>query len=131
MTIQTQLALMPTYVKHDDVAFIYCGDKQHPDDYDVTSIMHPYDGRVYKFVPETMGWEVNLDGEWEKIRVERNKRIEAFRWKIDRQRDLIDLGLADPATLTPLLQYVQELRDIPQTNTDPLTVVFPDEPAIV
>lgn len=119
---------VPTYVKHDDLASIYSGDKMHRDDYDVTSNMHPFDGNSYRYAPETESWELNLDSAWVKVREERNKKIEAFRWKVDRQRDLIDLGLAEAATLTPLLQYVQALRDIPQTFTDPFAVVFPDEP---
>ena len=124
------LVNVPTYVSHENLGFIYSGDKMHRDDYDVTSNMHPFDGNSYRYVPETESWELNLDAVWVKVREERNKKIEAFRWKIDRQRDLIDLGLADSATLTPLLQYVQALRDKPQTNTDPYAVDFPNEPEV-
>lgn len=119
-----------TYVSHDNLGHVYCGDKIHRDDYDVTSNMHPFDGNKYQYVPETNSWEINLDAIWALVREERNKKIEAFRWRIDRQRDLIDLGLASSDTLTPLLEYVQALRDVPQTNTDPREVVFPDEPPI-
>ena len=125
-----EIVTVPTFVKHDDLSFIYSGDKDHPDDYEVTSNMHPFDGRAYTYVPETQSWELNLDAVWVTVREERNKRIEAFRWKIDRQRDLVDLGLAPASSLLPLLQYVQVLRDIPQTNTDPLAVVFPEEPTV-
>lgn len=125
-----QIVSVPVFVKHDDLGFIYSGDKDHPNDYEVTSNMHPFDGRAYRYVPETQGWELNLDAVWVTVREERNKRIEAFRWKIDRQRDLVDLGLAPASSLLPLLQYVQVLRDIPQTNTDPLAVVFPEEPVV-
>jgi hypothetical protein len=127
-SFNTIIVNTPTYVSHDDLGFIYSGDKLHRDDYDVTSKMHPFDGNSYRYVPETESWELNLDSVWVKVREERNKKIDAFRWKVDRQRDLIDLGLAEAATLTPLLQYVQALRDIPQTFTDPFAVVFPDEP---
>ena len=119
---------VPTFVKHDDLGVLYSGDKIHPDDYEVTSNMHPFDGLSYRYVPETSSWQVNPDAQWVKVREERNAKIEAFRWRIDRQRDLIDLALADPSTLVPLLQYVQALRDIPQTNTDPFAVIFPAEP---
>ena len=125
-----EIVTVPTFVKHDDLSFIYSGDKDHPDDYEVTSNMHPFDGRAYTYVPETQSWELNLDAVWVTVREERNKRIEAFRWKIDRQRDLVDLGLAPASSLLPLLQYVQVLRDIPQTNTDPLAGVFPEEPTV-
>lgn len=125
-----RIVTVPTYVSHEDLSFIYSGDKMHRDDYDVTSNMHPFDGFAYTYVPETQSWVLNVDSVWAKVREERNKKIEAFRWKIDRQRDLVDLGLADQSSLLVLLQYVQALRDIPQTNTDPFAVVFPDEPEV-
>jgi hypothetical protein len=130
MPVETQKVWMATYVKHDDLSFVYSGDKQHPDDHDVTMHMHPYDGVVYNYVPEEQNWTPNLDAAWAAVRKERNVRIEAFRWKIDRQRDLVDLGLATPETLTPLLNYVQQLRDIPQTQSDPFSIVYPEEPVL-
>ena len=129
MAVETQVVWMPTYVKHDDLSFIYSGDRQHPDDYDVTSCMHPFDGAEYIYVPEERNWILNLDAAWRQVRKERNARIEAFRWRIDRQRDLVDLGLAAPETLTQMLSYVQALRDIPQTQTDPYNIIYPEEPA--
>jgi hypothetical protein len=129
MPVETQPVGMPTYVKHDDMSFIYCGDRQHPDDHDVTSWMHPLDGGVYTYVPEERNWTPNLPGEWAVVRAERNKRIEAVRWRIDRERDRVALNLTDDTLLMSLLNYVQALRDIPQTQTDPLNIVWPDEPS--
>jgi hypothetical protein len=128
MTVETQAVGLPTYVKHDDLEFIYSGDKQHPHDYYVTDHMHPYDGVAYKYIPEEKNWEPSINLAWVKVREERNKKIEAFRWKIDRQRDLIGLSFAAVETLTPLLVYVQTLRDIPQVQPDPLNIVWPYEP---
>jgi len=129
MTVETQKVWMATYVKHDDLSFIYSGDKQHPDDYDVTMHMHPYDGITYTYVPEEQNWTPNIPAEWEAVRTERNKRIEAVRWRIDRERDRVALNLSDDTLLMALLNYVQALRDIPQTQTDPLNIVWPDEPS--
>ncbi len=128
MPVEIQTVGMPTYVKHDDLSFIYSGDRQHPDDYDVTSCMHPFDGLAYTFVPDERNWVPNMDAEWVKVRAERDRRIEAFKWRVDRQRDFVSLGLAQYETLAPILQYVQALRDIPQTQTDPLNIVWPEEP---
>ncbi len=128
MAVETQVVGMSTYVRHDDLSAIYCGDRQHPDDHDVTAWMHPFDGRVYTYVPEERNWVLNLPGEWAIVRVERNKRIEAVRWRIDRERDLVQLNLADGTLLMSLLNYVQALRDIPQTQSDPLNIVWPVEP---
>lgn len=129
MPVETQVVGMPTYVRHDDLSFIYCGDRRHSDDYDVTSCMHPFDGIAYTYVPEERNWTPNDEAAWASVRKERNARIEAFRWRVDRQRDLVDLGLATPDTLTPLLQYMQDLRDIPQNQTDPYNIIYPEEPA--
>ncbi len=124
-----QSVVMPTYVRHDDLSFIYCGDMQDARDYLVSDHLHPFDGHFYRYLPEERNWEINDDAQWKVVREERNRRIDAFRWKIDRQRDLIDLGLATSDTLIPLVSYVQQLRDIPQTQTDPYNIVFPEEPA--
>jgi hypothetical protein len=128
MAVETQFVNIPTYVKHNDLSFIYSGDKQHPDDYDVTSCMHPFDGLEYTFVPEEKNWAPNISAAWVKVRAERDKKIESFRWKIDRQQDLIAMSFAAAETLTPLLVYVQTLRDIPQVQPDPFNIVWPTEP---
>jgi hypothetical protein len=127
--VETQIVSMPTFVKHDDLSHVYCGDKLDYRDYEVTSCMHPFDGTPYRLIPETMSWEPAADVAWREVRAKRDELIVAFRWRIDRQRDLIDLGEAASSTLTPLLQYVQALRDIPQTQTDPFNIVWPDEPS--
>lgn len=128
MAVETQFVTIPTYVKHDDLSFIYSGDKQHPDDYDVTSCMHPFDGFEYTFVPEERNWVPNPSAAWVKVRAERDKKIEAFRWQIDRERDLLTLNLSTGGKLNTLLSYVQALRDIPQVQPDPFNIVWPDEP---
>lgn len=124
-----QSVTMPTYVKHDDMAFIYCGDLMDPRDIHVSSHLYPFDGKKYRYVPEEQNWTLDEDHQWGLVREERNRRIEAFRWKVDRQRDMVDLGLASQESLIPLLSYVQELRDIPQTQTDPYNIIYPEEPA--
>jgi hypothetical protein len=130
MAVETQQVSMPTYVKHDDLDVTYSGDKQDSADYDVTCWMHPFDGIAYRYIPEEQNWEPSVNVAWVKVRAERDKRIEAFRWKIDRQRDLVDLSLATVEELMPFLLYVQALRDIPQTQTDPLNIVWPIDPTL-
>ena len=129
MPVETQFVTIPTYVKHDDLEFVYSGDRQSMDDHDVTNHMHPHDGLVYKYLPEEKNWEPSTAAAWAKVRAERDKKIEVFRWKIDRERDLLSLNLSVGGYLTVLLTYVQVLRDIPQTQTDPFNIVWPDEPA--
>jgi hypothetical protein len=92
--------------------------------------MHPFDGLAYRYVPEERNWEPSNNLAWVKVRAERDKKIEAFRWRIDRERDLVTLNLSVPGQLTSLLSYVQALRDIPQTQTDPLNIVWPVDPTL-
>jgi hypothetical protein len=92
--------------------------------------MHPFDGIAYRYIPEEKNWEPSVNTAWVKVRAERDKKIEAFRWKIDRERDLVTLNLSVPGQLTSLLSYVQALRDIPQTQTDPLNIVWPVDPTL-
>jgi len=125
--IITQSVSMPTYVDHV-TGKTYCGDKIDPNDYDVTSHLHPFDGREYTYLPETQSWILNNEAEWDKVRVIRDEKINNFQWKINRQRDWITTGVATADSILPLIDYVQALRDIPQTQTDPLNVVWPEEP---
>lgn len=64
----------------------------------------------------------------EQIRAERDAKIEAVRWRIERAKDEAALGVPLTEPLEPLLQYVQTLRDVPQQAGFPLEAVFPDKP---
>jgi hypothetical protein len=125
--IITQQVSTPTYVDHI-TGETYCGDRLHPDDYDVTSHLHPFDGKTYRYNPEDQSWSINEDAEWDKVRVVRDQKLNDFQWKINRQRDWIALGTASSESLLPLIEYAQDLRDIPQTQEDPFNIVWPVEP---
>lgn len=64
----------------------------------------------------------------DQVRAERDVKIEAVRWRIERAKDELDLGfqLTDP--LEPLLQHVQALRNVPQQVGFPENVEWPVEP---
>ena len=64
----------------------------------------------------------------EQIRAERDAKIEAVRWRIERAKDetALDIPLTEP--LEPLLQYVQALRDVPQQAGFPENIEWPPEP---
>ena len=61
----------------------------------------------------------------EQVRAERDAKIEAVRWRIERARDEIDLGIPLTEPLEPLLQYVQALRDVPEQAGFPEKVEWP------
>lgn len=75
-------------------------------------------GQVSPFVPDT--------GELAaKVRAERDARIEAARWRIERHREEVELEREPTEPLLPLLEYRQALRDVPQQEGFPGAVVWP------
>lgn len=75
------------------------------------------------------------------IRAERDYRIDSCTWLVERHRCQLDLLEFNTNVVTDLtndqfnevLQYMQELRDIPQNQPDATidTVVWPDKPSIM
>lgn len=64
----------------------------------------------------------------EQIRTERDDLIKNVRWRVERHQDEIALGLKLTEPLEPILEYIQKLRDIPQSKDFPNKVKFPKEP---
>lgn len=63
-------------------------------------------------------------------RAERDAKIEAVRWRIERAKDEAALGVQLTEPLEPLLQYVQALRDVPAQVGFPQEVAWPIEPEL-
>ena len=62
------------------------------------------------------------------VRAERDAKIEAVRWRIERAKDEMALGVQLTEPLEPLLQYVQDLRDVPNQSGFPESVEWPQCP---
>lgn len=70
-------------------------------------------------------WELK----WESLEVEREALIQAQRWRIDRYRDETDLGVPHTEDIMPVLQYCQDIRNLPIKYPDPYNIVWPTVPA--
>lgn len=62
------------------------------------------------------------------LRAERDARIAAVQWRLQRWRDETALGLTTTDDGAALLAYVQALRDLPETTLDPAAPVWPELP---
>ena len=71
-----------------------------------------------------------FDVQWDIVRALREVKINAVRWRTDRHNDEIALGMTPSEDITPVLTYIQELRDITEYFADdPFSVQWPVVPA--
>ena len=65
------------------------------------------------------------------VRAERERRIDAIRWRIERYQTQEAAGIETTDTAEKyqaLLMYIQALRDVPEQDGFPDNVVWPDKP---
>lgn len=73
--------------------------------------------------------QVNNFKKWKVVRVDRDQKIANMEWKVSRHQQEIALSYETTLSDTEyseLLTYIQALRDIPQTQTDPFNIVWPE-----
>ncbi len=61
-------------------------------------------------------------------REKRDRLIAAVRWRVERCWDQHQLGVEQTEATEPLLQYIQDLRDVPQQPGFPFEINWPKEP---
>lgn len=69
----------------------------------------------------------------DEARTARNRALSATDWRVTRHRDQLDAGTAPtlaPDEYAALLAFRQALRDVPQQETFPDTINWPEAPAV-
>ena len=73
----------------------------------------------------------DTESKWDEVRAERDRRIAAIEWRVNRYRNQVDndeTSEDDAIKYQEILAYVQALRDVPENNTDPGNISWPVVP---
>ncbi len=71
------------------------------------------------YLDEIFAADIPDEWRWERIRIYRNKLLKTSDWRMVEDA---------PWDKSAWATYRQALRDLPNTDTDPTKIVFPDEP---
>ncbi len=55
----------------------------------------------------------------------RDSMIQAVEWRVTRHQDEMTLGLEPTEDIIPILEYIQDLRDVPQQEGFPTDIIWP------
>lgn len=70
-------------------------------------------------------FNLKLERDKTEVRSRRDSLILSIRWRIERHQDEVALGLEPTEDIVPILEYIQDLRDVPQQEGFPSDVVWP------
>ena len=70
----------------------------------------------------------NQRGEWKQVRIKRDSMIEDVEKDILKYQSEVRRGVSTTYDLTKMDNYVESLRQIPQTQTDPFNITWPTDP---
>ena len=69
----------------------------------------------------------NLKGDkWLEIRLQRNEMISLMSPKIEQYNSEVRRGITPTIDITKVDDYIENLRQVPQTQSDPFYIVWPD-----
>jgi hypothetical protein len=114
---------MQTYVDSVTLEY-YQGSPRRYEDPSVP--MRPSDYHSWNF--ESKQWYLDNELKWREIRVEREKRMQEVLWRVDRYNQQVAINATPSENITPVLTYIQALRDLPQSGQDPFELNWPAKP---
>ena len=73
--------------------------------------------------------EPTLEEKSEQARQKRDELLSAVEWRVTRYNTQVQLGITPTeADITPVLEYMQALRDLPENEGWPENIIWPKEP---
>ena len=97
-----------------------------------------YDNDTQKVTWNESSWEVvsltsseiasRIEELWEEVRQNRDDKIKEVEWRVMRNMSETRQGVDTTDNITDLDTYIQTLRDITSSTTNPLEVSWPDTP---
>lgn len=95
----------------------------------------PFDPNKYMRIPVPhvtgYAWKVipfaalEYDRAWTQVRAKRNELLDDLQWRYERYARQTRLNATPTDDITKLDTYAQALADIPQTQADPLNIIWP------
>jgi hypothetical protein len=83
-------------------------------------------GKAWLIVDKTQEEKTEfIQAEWSRIREKRDQQIKDIEWRYSRYQRHQRLGLPQLDDIALLDQYVQDLANLPQTQTDPFNIIWP------
>lgn len=67
-----------------------------------------------------------ISDQWTVIRTQRDQIVSSFDWRVARYNREVRLGLTPVDDIHAIDQYMQALADIPEKQTDPFNIVWPE-----
>ena len=77
---------------------------------------------------ENKEWFLDVEVRWREVRVEREARMQEVLWRVDRYNQQVAINATPSENITPVLTYIQALRDLPQSGQDPFALNWPAKP---
>jgi len=71
---------------------------------------------------------ITYEEQAQSIRQKRDELISAIEWRVGRYNNEITLELLPTEDILPVLQFMQELRDVTKQQDFPFNIVWPKEP---
>lgn len=106
-----------------DAGYVAAGDSPSYDN-DTQKVI--WNGSSWEVVSLTLSERVSRVAElWTEVRENRDEKIKEVEWRVMRNMSETRQGVDTTDNITDLDTYVQALRDITSTTTNPLEVVWP------